>query len=87
MYNKTVWYVYVCIIYIPYSFVVPTCRWMGSDDQNITDWTHHPSGGDLLESTHPQVPLQSLPASHCHVEEDQMGIIGEGKERGEEEGL
>ena len=28
--------------------------------------------------------VHSLPASHCHVEEDQMGIIGEGKERGEE---
>ena len=36
---------------------MPTCRWMDSHGQNITDWTHRPSGGDLLESTHPQVPL------------------------------
>ena len=36
---------------------MPTCRWMDSDGRNVTDWLHHPSGRDLLESTHPQVPL------------------------------
>ena len=30
---------------------------MDSDDRSITNWTHRPSGGDLLESTHPQVLL------------------------------
>ena len=30
---------------------------MDCNGQNITDWTHRPSGGDLLDSTHPQVPL------------------------------
>ena len=48
----------VCIcVHRIYSFIMLTCRWMDSDDRSITDWTHRPSGGDLLESTHPQVLL------------------------------
>jgi len=46
-------HIFYLFLYNPHWSV----RWMDSQRQNITDWTHHPSGEDLLESTSPRVSM------------------------------